>query len=144
MRAKQTAEMVAAVLNLPVEWVENLQERSFGEVEGLTFDEMLAKDSGFAVALANRNSEFITPTYDPKAESLAETQQRIYSAILKIAQESPHERIGVSTHAAVLFNLLIKLLGRDDFEHVANGELIVIQYDTENKQFSLIKRIHNA
>ena len=42
-RTRETAEIVAAALGLPVEFDKDLVELDFGDLEGLTFDEARAK-----------------------------------------------------------------------------------------------------
>jgi broad specificity phosphatase PhoE/ribonuclease HI len=100
-RARQTAEVVAAVLGLPVVVEEGVVETDFGEWEGLTFaevregwpDEMTAWLADPAVA-------------PPKGESFADTFKRVAAARERIVADHGGAAVVVVSHVTPIKSML--------------------------------------
>ncbi|MCU1528556.1 MAG: phosphoglycerate mutase, partial [Frondihabitans sp.] len=88
-RALETGSIIAARLGLPAPaLVDGIVERSYGEAEGLTFEEVEARFPG------------TTPV--PGRESRAALLDRVEAALLEIARSSEGEMVVVATHGAVI------------------------------------------
>lgn len=139
-RAAQTALIVAKSLSIDITNHHGLVERNCGEVEGMTLDELLNKDPEIKHLLSSKNCDFITSNYDHGVETVENTRNRISLAMHDIMAETNNSTIAISSHAAVLFNLLSYVIGHEDFDLIKNGEIIHLTYCNKNKKFSFIQR----
>lgn len=96
-RARQTAREVAAATGLPVECDERLRERSFGALEGKTWDE-IAKEHPIDARLLREDP--FRPA--PGGESLAGFRDRVAGALRRIATAAGAAPIAIVTHGGVL------------------------------------------
>lgn len=97
-RAYQTALPIAAQLGLPVTTDANLRERSYGVLEGLTFEEAGTQHPLDFAAWQQRQ-----PGYPLNGgESLTVFQARVVAALEALAARHPDERIVVVAHGGVL------------------------------------------
>ena len=108
-RARETAEAVAATHNLSVHIDEGLRERSFGQWEGLTAED-LHRD--WADAWARWKTEGDTELAPPGGEAWAQVQTRFLPVITRIlnAHPAPEDTVLIAGHGgslrlAVLFAL---------------------------------------
>ncbi|MFB2582655.1 histidine phosphatase family protein [Herbiconiux sp. P15] len=93
-RARETAEIIAEQLGLPApEIVGALQERSYGEVEGLD-----------AVGIAERFPDPLAPV--PGRERRSDVVKRVLPALEALAEEHPGESLIVVSHGGVIASLL--------------------------------------
>lgn len=107
-RAVQTAEVIAAAENIPLELIPNLREGCFGEAEGMLRDEIAAKwpelftkwYNGNGSAADDLNLRF------PGGESKAEMQSRMLSVLNQLLL-SPYQRIGIASHGSSIRYLLM-------------------------------------
>jgi uncharacterized phosphatase len=89
VRAQETGSIIAARLGLPEPTAApGMVERSYGEAEGLTFQEVEAR--------------FPDGTEVPGRESRADLLVRVERALLEIAREAAGESVVVATHGAVI------------------------------------------
>ena len=97
-RARRTAELVGEVLGLGEPLVEpRLRERSVGEWEGLTFDEIQAGWPGMIEEY--RAGRLETP---PGGEPLAEFRARIVAGLAAVASAHDGGRVLAVAHGGVL------------------------------------------
>jgi probable phosphoglycerate mutase len=96
-RALQTAREIAAATSLPLRPDAGLRERSFGVLEGKTWDE-ISRDHPVDARLL-REDPFVPA---PGGESLAQFRERVTGALRRIAAEAGTDRIAVVTHGGVL------------------------------------------
>jgi len=98
LRARQTAEILAAELKLPVEVFEGIHERDLGSLKGDTYSKQLD------VALQDQN-------YDPRkrwlwrppeGESYDDVRQRVVPALEELRNRYPDEDLLVVSHGAVM------------------------------------------
>ena len=97
-RAWQTAEPIAAALNLPITRLAALRERNYGRCEGMVRSEVVAHHPEDARALRERIPDYILPG----GESLNQHLQRIRDCIEALAQKHAGETVVVVTHGGVL------------------------------------------
>jgi probable phosphoglycerate mutase len=95
-RAHDTAVATARVLEMPVQSEPGLRERHYGEFQGLTQDEIKARDD-----YARYISRDVSFSYG-NGESLAVFSERIKETLNELARRHPGESILVFAHGGVL------------------------------------------
>jgi len=109
IRAVRTAEIIAGRHRLVINTCPELGEINFGQLEGLTFDEISRQYPEQAKMLAER----ALPTRFPGGESLAELNERVNAFINRLPEHSVGETILIVAHSGVLRLLLCNVLGID-------------------------------
>ena len=109
VRAMMTARCVAARFGLTVEPRPELRELNFGDWEGLTYDEIVAK---WPDAL---NNFFQHPDVleIPHGESFPKLRERALDAVEKIVACHPEQTVAVFAHGAILRTILTAALHMD-------------------------------
>jgi len=124
-RTRETAEIVAARLNLPIEFRDDLLELDFGEWTGATFDAIRA-DPRWQAWSTQRSLAAI-----PGGESMRAVQQRIAAAMLELNERHLHESIVLVSHGDVIRAVLLFALGMPlDFYNrieIGQGSISTIQ-----------------
>src|SRR5262245_47647555 len=120
-RARMTAERVARVLKLPINWDDDLQELRPGDSDGMTVAEARERFPGV--------ESFLRETFTPIApggESWGSFQMRGAAALERIILRHPDQTIVVVAHGGIievsfmyLLELAPQMRGRASF-HVAN------------------------
>jgi broad specificity phosphatase PhoE/ribonuclease HI len=100
-RARETAEVVAAALGLPVQVDDDLVELDFGRLEGLTADEARAKHP-----LATRRFFEDVTVAAPDGESVADVSVRVGRARARILREHAGKTVLVVSHVTPIKLLL--------------------------------------
>ncbi|WP_448624101.1 bifunctional RNase H/acid phosphatase [Geodermatophilus sp. URMC 64] len=108
-RCRETAQAAADVLGLPVEVDEDLRELDFGEWEGLTGDEVRARNP-----LAVRRFFGGTDVRAPGGESIADVSARVAKARARILAKHAGETVLVVSHVTPIKLLLAAGLGVGD------------------------------
>jgi ribonuclease H / adenosylcobalamin/alpha-ribazole phosphatase len=108
-RARETAEIVAAALGLPVEVDDDLAELDFGDLEGLTLDEALAKHP-----LATRRFMADVTAAAPGGESVEQVSTRVARARRRILEGHAGRTVLVVSHVTPIKLLLAAALEVDD------------------------------
>ncbi len=93
LRARQTAEPIAAMLGKPVDIMAEFDEADFGAWSGRAF-EQLQNDSHWQ--RWNSDRETCRP---PGGETMRELQSRVLAGLSRLATAHPGRRIAVVTHA---------------------------------------------
>ncbi|RKQ32939.1 histidine phosphatase family protein [Oceanobacillus halophilus] len=93
-RAKETADIINSHLNLPFIVMDNFIERSFGDAEGMTYEER-----------RNKYPE----THIPNQEEQSIFLERIMKALEEVNQAYPNKRILLISHGAVINAILSTL-----------------------------------
>ena len=106
-RAKKTAEIIAKPFGLEPIVADGLMERSFGEWEGMSFDEVNEKWPEAFKAWADDPLKF-SPV---GGESTLETRERAVPAFNKIVDGHKDEAIAVISHGGVTRVILCEMLG---------------------------------
>lgn len=107
LRAVQTAEPLAAMLDLPVHKSDAFRERHVGVLEGLTFDESKQAFPKDYYALVNRKVHHVITD----GESYRQLLRRITAKLNDILRSHQSERIAIFSHTGAICFLTLHLLG---------------------------------
>jgi broad specificity phosphatase PhoE len=126
-RTRESAEIVAERLGLPITFRDDLIELDFGEWTGATFDSIRA-DPRWQAWSTQRSLATI-----PGGESMRAVQQRIVGAIVELNERHLHETVVLVSHGDVIRSALVYALGMPlDFYNrieVAQGSISTIRID---------------
>ena len=107
LRAVQTAEPLAKIINQEIITTDDFRERHVGVLEGLTFDEAKDQYPKDYYALVNRKiSHVIT-----NGESYRQLLNRTTRAIRKILREHRGQKIVIYSHTGAICFMTLQLLG---------------------------------
>jgi broad specificity phosphatase PhoE len=122
-RAWTTARIVAEGLGLPLFSEPGLRETAVGEAEGLLWEEAKTR---FGAGLTERwNSD--DDVAFPGGETGFQTRSRALAALRRFAEAQPYRRIGVSTHGAMLRQLM-KQAGQPA-RGIGNTVIYILHYE---------------
>ncbi|TFV66072.1 UNVERIFIED_ORG: bifunctional RNase H/acid phosphatase [Bacillus sp. AZ43] len=108
-RTRETAQIVAGVLGLPVTYDDDLVELDFGELEGLTFDEARQRHP-----LAARRFLDDVTVAAPGGESVADVSARVARARRRLLERHAGGTVLVVSHVTPIKLLLAAALGTGD------------------------------
>src|SRR5437763_16642203 len=124
-RTRETAEIVAARLGLPITFRDDLLELDFGEWTGATFDSIRA-DPRWQAWSTQRSLAAI-----PSGESMRQVQQRVVAALLELNERHLHETVVLVSHGDVIRAVMLFALGMPlDFYNrieIGQGSISTIQ-----------------
>ena len=106
-RARVTAEVVARACGVPLELDARLREIGLGEWEGLTWDEVEARDPELKRTFKSRDPD-VRP---PGGETRGEAQARAWAALEEHGSLATGKLVLLVTHGAVLQGLVRHALG---------------------------------
>ena len=106
-RAIVTAETIASRHGLEVTTCAEVAEVNFGDLEGLTFDEISKLHPEQARHMADRS----LPIEFPGGESISEFNERVKKFLLTLEKHAPEETVLIVSHAGVLRLMICNLLG---------------------------------
>ena len=136
MRAWTTARIVAETLGLPLLTDPGLRETSVGAAEGLLWSDAKSR---FGESLTQRWYSDGDVAF-PGGETGIATTARGLAALRRLAAEHPYRRIGVSTHGAMLRQLMKH--ARPPGSPPAptrNTALFVLRYDPVDERLILVE-----
>ena len=90
-RAQQTAQVIAEVCNLPLTVLNHFTERSFGQAEGMTGEEIRANFTGGQY---------------PDEEPIDDFIERIVNGLERVKTNSQYKKVLIVAHGAVINRLL--------------------------------------
>ena len=93
-RAYQTAEAIAAAVNLPIQRDLRLREICQGEWEGMDLHQVIKK---YHVDVRESNNDAVH-SRAPGGESVAEVAARMFAAAQEISEKHPNSKVLVVTH----------------------------------------------
>jgi alpha-ribazole phosphatase len=105
-RARTSAEMIIAGRGLEIESFPDLGELYFGDIEGLTFEEIEQRFPDLAVALLNRDNRISFPG----GETMAEMEVRLRRFINGLVRYTAEQTVLVVAHRGPLMLLVCLLL----------------------------------
>ena len=106
-RARQSAHIIADVHGLPLIVEDRLSELDFGDFEGLTYDQVAARDPEFYRAWMDRPTEVTFPG----GESFDIMRTRVIAALERIRELHRNQTVAVVTHGGVNRIILAEDLG---------------------------------
>lgn len=137
-RAVKTAECVAKKFHLKVTRIPALKEISFGEWEGLTYEEIASRWPE-QIATFYAHPERMTI---PRGESFTEVQARAVGAILEICRRHRDETVAVAAHGGVTRTILAEALHmplrRVWSIKQENTAVNIIRYDGDQRVVELV------
>ncbi len=139
-RAYKTAQILADVINVNIEIIDELRELKGGDCEG-----MLKEDIIKLLGIDNYE-KFSRSRYEgmdlrlPNGESKKELRERIFNTILKISNNTEHNIIGIASHGFALREF-IRATDFEDDSGLKNCECIEAEFN--GKDIQILKRIKN-
>lgn len=127
-RARQTSDIIAGELGLPIEVVQDLHERDLGVLKGQSYDllrDLAGQDSG----------------YDPKrgwlwrpegGESYEDVRKRVIVAIEETRCRYPDHELIVVSHGGVMLSMWAHLTGSWEDAHLPpNCGIVLIEHEPD-------------
>jgi alpha-ribazole phosphatase len=137
-RCKQTAHILGAGRNCPVETVAALRELDFGEFEGRSYAEIAAMHPD----VYQQWMEHPTETQFPGAESFREMHARVIAATRDLRSQHTGQSIALVTHGGVIRIILADALGMEAVNIFRIGQrygaINVIRYFGETPVVELV------
>lgn len=134
VRAKQTTEILARKLGLTPVYDERLRERSVGNWQGLTLNEIRDWYSREYAALQADPDQFRIPG----GESRLDVEKRMKAAIVDILAASSNETIAIISHTTAIKMCVRMLAGTDvEFNFVTNTSVTTLSR-TESSTWRVI------
>jgi probable phosphoglycerate mutase len=104
-RTRETAEIVAERLGLPIRYREDVIEIDYGEWTGLTFDQ-IRQDERWLMWSRSRSIAGV-----PGGESWRQVQERVVGALFDLRQAHPEGSVVIVSHGDVIRAALLFALG---------------------------------
>lgn len=109
LRTQQTAEVVAAALDLEFETVPDMREYDFGEASGLTWTEVAERYPDLIAAVRSRTAEY--PQY-PGEEGREVFRARVCQAVWSACEgHNQRDCVAIVTHAGPIVVTCLEVLG---------------------------------
>jgi 2,3-bisphosphoglycerate-dependent phosphoglycerate mutase len=132
-RAAQTAQVIAEKLQLPVQTTPALRERSFGEYEGATSEQVRAARAALGL---HQTGDLADWTGMPGIESNETLWQRIAGYLREISDRHGSQDVLVITHGGVILRAVYRALAIPDGtpRHfpLSNGIVAVLQWRADS------------
>jgi broad specificity phosphatase PhoE len=131
-RAKKTAEIVSAILDLPLHYTKRLREMNFGKAEGVKKDDLAAK---FPFIYPAFNDIANPERYDvgyPNGETIGDVQQRFMKFFNKLLDDK-RKKVLVVTHG-----MLIRIFTETCLKksiRLENASVLRVTFDEKSKKF---------
>lgn len=120
-RAQETGEIISELLNVPLlEPDARLKERAFGQIEGLTSEERVAR--------WGQSWE----TLDLGQEQIADIQIRALAFLEDLWSAYPDQNVLIVTHGAFLANLLTALFKDRYSQRIGNLSLTILEKERDD------------
>ena len=107
LRAVQTAEPLAQLINAPINTTDAFRERHVGILEGLTFDESKENHPKDYYALVNRNIHHVITD----GESYRQLLRRSTGRLWEILRTHQGEKVAIYSHTGAICFLTLHLMG---------------------------------
>jgi broad specificity phosphatase PhoE len=128
LRARQTSELLAEELKLPIEVVHDLHERDLGCLKGQSYD-------------ALRELVRTDPAYDPKngwswkpdgGESYEDVRRRVMVAIEELRRRYAGREILIVSHGGVMLSVWAHIVGAWHGAHLPpNCGIVLVEHDDQ-------------
>jgi 2,3-bisphosphoglycerate-dependent phosphoglycerate mutase len=136
-RARKTAQIVSEALGIPLFTDAGLRETNVGAAEGLLWSDAKTR---FGEGLTERWYSDGHVAF-PGGETGTATRTRGLAALQRFAEEQPYQRIGVSTHGAMMRQLMKHALpSGSPPASVRNTTLFVLRYEPATNRLIVVER----
>lgn len=136
-RARTTAQIVTDALGIPLFTDAGLRETNVGAAEGLLWSDAKTR---FGEGLTDRWHSDGDVAF-PGGETATATRTRGLAALQRFAEARPYRRIGVSTHGAILRQLMRHALPPGSTPApVRNTTLFVLRYEPASNRLIVVER----
>jgi broad specificity phosphatase PhoE len=130
-RARQTSEIIANELHLPIETVYDLHERDLGCLKGHSYDDL-------------RTLVLKDPSYDPArgwswkpdgGESYEEVRERVMAAVERLLSYYPQDEVVIVSHGGVMLSIWAHITGQWHGAHLPpNCGIVLVEHDGRRMQ----------
>jgi probable phosphoglycerate mutase len=141
LRAKETGDVVAKKLNIPIYFTKNLSEACLGYLEGKFLSELDQHiDPTLWENWLSTDSIYDDLKFDG-GESKKEVKERAFNYLESFISEFPSlNKIGVSSHGFLIKLLILDIYKEKlPFFELKNGSLVHLLFNSETKEWSLGK-----
>jgi alpha-ribazole phosphatase/probable phosphoglycerate mutase len=111
-RAQETASAIATKQGMVIELLSALREMRFGEWEGLSWDQVSARDAAYAARWMAEYPQLPAPGGEP----FNDFRLRVRGALAEVAARSAGGCAAVVTHSGVIRTFLLDVLGLPESE----------------------------
>ncbi len=135
-RAKKTAEIVSASLDLPFHYTKRLREMNFGKAGGVKKTDLLAKFPYIYSAFNDLNNQERYDISYPEGETIGDVQQRFMKFITKLLDDR-RQRVLIVTHG-----MLVRIFAESCLKktlRLENGSVLRVTFDEKSKKFKSAK-----
>ena len=132
LRAKQTGEIVAKELNIPIDFDKRLREVDYGILNGLYTIEREEVYPDFKKCYEDIRVPF------PEGESLYSVAERIRETLKEIAVNVSNRVVGISTHGHAI-TALIDVVFDYKVQRIENCDYVHITYTPEKDLFEAVE-----
>ena len=132
LRAKQTGEIVAKELNVPIDFDKRLREVDYGILNGLYTIEREEVYPDFKKCYEDIRVPF------PEGESLYSVAERIRETLKEIAVNVSNRVVGISTHGHAI-TALIDVVFDYKVQRIENCDYVHITYTPEKDLFEAVE-----
>ena len=144
-RALKTAQILADMINVDIEIVDNLKEGSAGDMTGKTKDKLreVFGEEDYKKYMGEYGADIAFATPFPNGESKLDVQNRAIKTLNFICRNNKHSVIAISSHFGVLTGIL-KYFDFEDLSPLKNCEILEFDYDENSDSIKVIKRIYRV
>jgi broad specificity phosphatase PhoE len=130
-RARETAQIIAAPLAIPIFEDERIREAFLGEAQGLTYTEIQSRWIDISARWGSSHPTDADVSY-PGGESGAQILKRVFEGMEEFLGTREFQTIGVSTHGGVIRRVLHRLLPPETPPvRIPNTVLYELSHETE-------------
>lgn len=135
-RAKKTAEIVSAALDLPLHYTKRLREMNFGKANGVKKTDLMAKFPYIYPAFNDLNNQERYDVAYPAGETIGEVQQRFMKFMTKLLDDR-RQSVLLVTHG-----MFVRIFAESCLKktlRLDNGSVLRVTFDEKSKKFKSAK-----
>ncbi|MGL4914006.1 MAG: histidine phosphatase family protein [Romboutsia sp.] len=140
-RTKDTVKKISKMKNLEIIEKEDLKEISFGDFEGITFEEIKKSYPHEFQDMINKGYEYKYPN----GESLIDSYSRVTDEISKMIFENEEKTILICSHGGTIRNIITYLISNSYEYHwnfkIDNASVTILEIDNG---FTVIDTMNNT
>lgn len=135
-RARKTAEIVSAALDLPLHYTKRLREMDFGKANGVKKTDLMAKFPYIYSAFNDLNNQERYDIAYPLGETIGEVQQRFMKFFTKLLDDR-RQKVLLVTHG-----MFVRIFAESCLKktlRLGNGSVLRVTFDEKSKKFKSAK-----